>query len=382
MGRPVTFQLRGSKFIANLSCSGYECGVGWKLPTLIVSVGCVALVVAGVAVGIAAHGPVGAMAGAVPGAVAGVLAGFVPGFRDAAKQRRDERVRAEAAWDSVGELVADQGPTGPAGLLRVDRAVVEFTGRAGDMAALRAWCCSDTPQSMRLLVGAGGVGKTRIALEIASEWEAGGGVWRLVSLGEEHRAVAAARGVTSGRVLLIVDYAEGRPELDRLLRAVVVDPGPIRVLLLARSTGEWWDRIAEAVADDTRIVGIIFERELTCAVADDTDRAAAASQYATTAAWPDSRLACGYVVDRAAWRGEVRKKWTQAWPGWASSPRASWRPDLLYSSSSVTRSAAWVRRCCSPPSRWAVSGCSAWRCGTWRSVPSTRCGQAWALLGR
>lgn len=220
--------------------------MGWKLPTLIVSVGCVALVVAGVAIGLVAHGPAGALAGAVPGAVAGVIAGFVPGFRDAAQQRRDERARAEAAWDSVGELVADQGPIGPAGLLRADRAVVEFTGRAEELAALRAWCCSDTPRSIRLLVGAGGVGKTRTALKIAGEWEAGGGAWRLVSPGEEHRAVAAARGVTSGRVLLIVDYAEGRPELDGLFRAVAADPGPIRVLLLARSLGEWWDRIAEA----------------------------------------------------------------------------------------------------------------------------------------
>ncbi len=33
-----------------------------------------------------------------------------------------------------------------------------------------------------------------------------------------------------------------------MLRAVVGDPGPLRVLLLARSLGEWWDRLVEESA--------------------------------------------------------------------------------------------------------------------------------------
>jgi hypothetical protein len=49
-------------------------------------------------------------------------------------------------------------------------------------------------------------------------------------------------------VLLLVDYAETRTDLEVMLRAVLADPGPIRVLLIARSLGEWWDRLIEASA--------------------------------------------------------------------------------------------------------------------------------------
>jgi hypothetical protein len=51
--------------------------------------------------------------------------------------------------------------------------------------------------------------------------------------------------VTAGPVLLLVVYVETRGGLGSLLRAVVVDHGPVRVLLLARSLGEWWDRLVE-----------------------------------------------------------------------------------------------------------------------------------------
>jgi len=95
------------------------------------------------------------------------------------------------------------------------------------------------------VVGAAGTGKTRLALQVADVWEAGGREWRLVASEREADAVGAARGVTSGPVLLVVDYAETRAELDRMLMAVLTDPGPIRVLLLARSLGEWWDRLIE-----------------------------------------------------------------------------------------------------------------------------------------
>ena len=113
---------------------------------------------------------------------------------------------------------------------------------------LRAWCASDCARAVAVLVGAGGVGKTRLALKLAAEWEASGGEWVLVADGEEGNAVAAARGVTSGRLLLVVDYAETRSRLDVFLRAVLDDPGPIRILLAARSLGEWWERLVEKSA--------------------------------------------------------------------------------------------------------------------------------------
>jgi tetratricopeptide (TPR) repeat protein len=160
---------------------------------------------------------------------------------------RDEQSRAAAlkAWIDVGDPLAKGPPAGPAGWLRPDRAVVEFTGRETELAQLRAWCKPEGTGQVRVLIGAGGVGKTRLALQVAAEWEARGTEWRLVAAGEEAGAVAAARGVTSGPVLLIIDYAETRGGLPKLLRAVFGDPGIIRVLLVARSLGEWWEQLVE-----------------------------------------------------------------------------------------------------------------------------------------
>jgi hypothetical protein len=50
--------------------------------------------------------------------------------------------------------------------------------------------------------------------------------------------------VRRGRTLLIVDYAETRAGLTRMLSALATELGrDVRVLLLARSTGDWWDQL-------------------------------------------------------------------------------------------------------------------------------------------
>ena len=226
--------------------------MSWKIPAISATAVVVGLAVGGAAVGLVVHGAAGALLGVVPGALAGVVAGFVPGLRDWAEARRAEENRASVAahraWDTAGESPVPGTSSGPAALLRPDRAVVEFTGRDTELRTLRAWCATSRKGSVRVVVGAGGVGKTRLALQVATDWEAAGGEWRLVAAGQESNAVAAVRGRTSGPVLLVVDYAETRSGLGELLRAVLGDPGPIRVLLLARSLGEWWERLAEQSA--------------------------------------------------------------------------------------------------------------------------------------
>jgi hypothetical protein len=44
-------------------------------------------------------------------------------------------------------------------------------------------------------------------------------------------------------LLLVVDHAETRTGLERLLDAVACDTGWVRVLLLGRQAGEWWQRL-------------------------------------------------------------------------------------------------------------------------------------------
>jgi hypothetical protein len=88
-------------------------------------------------------------------------------------------------------VVLETAGSGPAGLLRPDRETVEFTGRETELAALRSWCTSAGARSVLAIVGAGGVGKTRLALKAAAEWEAAGGEWQRIGAGEE---ACSARG--------------------------------------------------------------------------------------------------------------------------------------------------------------------------------------------
>jgi tetratricopeptide (TPR) repeat protein len=227
----------------------------WKLPTFVMLVVVLVLAVGGALVGLVVHGVPGAAFGAAVVALSGVSAGYVPLFRDRAKQyradlKRDDadRMAAKARLSSASEPALEGRTSGPSLLLRPELAVVEFAGRQAELTVLRSWCAQDNPRSVCVLWGAGGVGKTRLALKIAAEWEAAGRTHVSVASGQESDVLAQVRGVASGPVLLTVDYAEARAGLGDLLRAVLDDTGPVRVLLLARALGEWWVRLAEESA--------------------------------------------------------------------------------------------------------------------------------------
>ena len=74
-----------------------------------------------------------------------------------------------------------------------------------------------------------------------------------VDEGAEGDVVRRERAAAPGaRLLLAVDYAEARTGLEELLKAAVREEGRVRVLLLARHAGDWWQRLgagAGAVRD-------------------------------------------------------------------------------------------------------------------------------------
>ncbi len=213
------------------------------------------------------------MAGVWPGGLAGaVVVGtgiyIAPELSSLLTRRRE---RAEAARDcldrvSVSAAVpARLSEVGPAALLRPDRQVVGFIDRP-ELGRLLAWCDADDQSRVLLLTGAGGVGKTRLALQLAREREARGWMCRIIRPGGEAGAVAAARAVSSGPVLLIVDYAEARLGLASMLRAVAEDGGErLRVLMLARSMGEWWVQLEASTEAPVRALAITAAQVLLAA---------------------------------------------------------------------------------------------------------------------
>ena len=127
--------------------------------------------------------------------------------------------------------------------LRADEQVVPFRGRP-ELDELLTWCGAGGRVRVRLVTGDGGAGKTRLALRLCKDLAAQG--WRSlwVHPGREAHAAEAVRKL--GPCVLVVDYAETRDSLRSMLSDVVADAAApdVRVVLLARGLGEWWQRLA------------------------------------------------------------------------------------------------------------------------------------------
>ena len=147
--------------------------------------------------------------------------------------------------------LGERGSLSVARYLRPEEAVVPFRARP-ELDELLRWCTSAGHTAIRLVSGDGGAGKTRLALRLGEELEANG--WRplWVQRCSERDAVEAVH-TTGQPCVLMVDYAETRTELVGLLDDMTADQdGPdLRVLLFARSPGEWWQQLLASVEEQT-----------------------------------------------------------------------------------------------------------------------------------
>ncbi|MGW2397445.1 tetratricopeptide repeat protein [Kitasatospora sp. NPDC001664] len=140
-----------------------------------------------------------------------------------------------------------EAPGSPAALLQASRQTVPFHGRQGLLASLRDWCGRDGFGAW-LLHGPGGQGKTRLAHHLAALLAADG--WAVLW----PRADATAAELRELRevvkpLLVVLDYAEARTgQLTALIVAAAHHPDttPFKVLLLARTDGDWWTQAKSA----------------------------------------------------------------------------------------------------------------------------------------
>jgi tetratricopeptide (TPR) repeat protein/nucleoside phosphorylase len=160
----------------------------------------------------------------------------------------------------------------PSALLNARYEVVPFheRGRELILAELDRWSDEGPAVAVRLIHAEGGVGKTRLAIEWMRRRRAQGWVagflpkevpedWfeRLWALGQQ--------------VLVVLDYAESRSDLRTALMRVLryaqqENSGPlrrVRLLLLARNAGDWWQSLRQADAALGEWLGATPPDELT-----------------------------------------------------------------------------------------------------------------------
>jgi tetratricopeptide (TPR) repeat protein len=159
-------------------------------------------------------------------------------------------------WRPSGPVDAAWLREAPSRMLSARHAVVAYTGREDELAALLAWCRLGSRLAVRWLHGPGGAGKTRLAARLA-EACAGAG-WKVVTAVHGPGSVLARPGSQDLRpgqapgLLMIVDYADQWPfeHLAWLLsNAVLRHDVPTRVLLVAR-TDSAWPRTRAALAGE------------------------------------------------------------------------------------------------------------------------------------
>ncbi|MEV0490512.1 tetratricopeptide repeat protein [Streptomyces atratus] len=149
---------------------------------------------------------------------------------------------AEPSEPAAQELLAS-----PTALLRARRRVVPFHGRTAVLGDLRAFC-DDAGFGARLLHGPGGQGKTRLAQHLADVLAAEG--WTTLWLrADADGGSLAALAAAAVPLLIVVDYAETRTaQLTALVEAAARYRGgkPFKLLLLARTAGDWWQALQAA----------------------------------------------------------------------------------------------------------------------------------------
>jgi glycosyltransferase involved in cell wall biosynthesis len=137
-------------------------------------------------------------------------------------------------------------------LLKANEAIIPFdNSRQAELDKLITWSRETLSSiSIRMLTGAGGVGKTRLALEFCQYLQNSAEYW---SVGFLAKDVLAKLEIIWQKIialnkptLFVLDYAESQTEEFLALLKLVKNSqlkNKVCFLLLARDSGEWWDNL-------------------------------------------------------------------------------------------------------------------------------------------
>ncbi|MEU4517937.1 tetratricopeptide repeat protein [Amycolatopsis sp. NPDC024027] len=213
---------------------------------------------------------------------------------------RCEAIELQSLFDSRSHVTPGAPICSPAALLTAHRAVVPFRGRDDLLAELETWV-AQPGVAVWLLHGPGGQGKTRVAQELATRLQHEKQAWAIVWL--DPAADAAGMGVlaaVSSSTLVVVDYAESRADQLITLFAMLARRDSIvavKVLLLARTAGVWWDELVATGGDSVRdLADLVRCRSLPAL--DATPQARNATYRAAVSAFATSLHAVQGLSDR------------------------------------------------------------------------------------
>ncbi len=119
----------------------------------------------------------------------------------------------------------------------------------------------DQPIKLRLQAGEGGAGKTRLLIEVCDRLEHSYG-WRagFVQRSRSDPAGLLALLREGKPCLIVLDYAETRTaEIVEITKTALYSPNPpnVRLVLLAREGGDWWDHLDSGAGGDQVVSGIL-----------------------------------------------------------------------------------------------------------------------------
>ena len=170
---------------------------------------------------------------------------------------------APAARPTVAEVLSipsrdwrrEENP--PAALLRADFRVVPFFGRNTELSHIDEWRDQGSDLAVALVTGVGGRGKTRLAIEScrraeSSRWTAG---FTTPYRFDEW----LGRTDAPDHLFVVLDYAESHAQavgacLESGVTWTKQTGNKLRLLLLARSAGEWWETVRSKSDDLSQLL--------------------------------------------------------------------------------------------------------------------------------